>query len=298
MYSGRDSGVHQAFVFATGDNYTSGSERMRITSTSGNVGNTKVSGRLGRLVTNNPYIRLQGNSGTGSVYADVKLDTVNQLLVFNNPGTTGGTIGTNPMVLTLPATSGSGRLVLLHTHGYTTIDGVDVVAAFSSDNTAKRVNIGYSTSGDYGFINAVHTNVAWKNLILGGTTGYVGIGTTSPSDKLTLNSSGSGTGFKITGYQPENFINLNNILSTGNRTFRLISGITSVGYDGFSIFDTVSNATRFVIDNGGNVGIGTTSPGFTLGNGLEIEKSGTATLRATSGSGLLVLGRNLVFLVI
>ena len=32
MYSGRDSGLHQAFVFATGDNYTSGSERMRITS--------------------------------------------------------------------------------------------------------------------------------------------------------------------------------------------------------------------------------------------------------------------------
>ena len=31
IYSGRDAGAHQAFVFATGDNYTSGSERMRIT---------------------------------------------------------------------------------------------------------------------------------------------------------------------------------------------------------------------------------------------------------------------------
>ena len=37
LYSGRTSGAHQAFVFATGDNYTSGSERMRIGS-NGDVG--------------------------------------------------------------------------------------------------------------------------------------------------------------------------------------------------------------------------------------------------------------------
>ena len=109
----------------------------------------------------------------------------------------------------------------------------------------------------------------------------VGIGTESPSDKLTLNSSGSGTGFKITGYQPENFINLNNILSTGNRTFRLISGITSVGYDGFSIFDTVSNATRFVIDNTGNVGIVTTTPTYKLVVGGDVDySSGIGTTNA------------------
>ena len=115
---------------------TAGANRMVIES-GGNVGigttspgeklevngNTKVSGRLqvgaytssdssiisqsgdiqlrvgSTNITNNPYIRLQGNSGTGNVYADIKLDTVNQLLVFNDPGTTGGTIGTNPMVL-------------------------------------------------------------------------------------------------------------------------------------------------------------------------------------------------------
>ena len=89
---------------------------------------------------------------------------------------TGGNVGIGT---TSPATK-------LHIHGYTTIDGVDVVAAFSSDNTAKRVNIGYSTSGDYGFINAVHTGVAWKNLILGVSGGNVGIGTTSPAEKLQI----------------------------------------------------------------------------------------------------------------
>lgn len=106
-------------------------------------------------------------------------------------------------------------------------------------------------------------------------SGNLGIGTTSPSDKLTLNSSGSGTGFKITGYQAENFISLNNVLSTGNRTYRLIAGISSVGYEGFSVFDTVANDTRFVIHNTGNVGVNTSAD-----SGYKLDVNGT--IRSTS----------------
>ena len=47
-------------------------------------------------------------------------------------------------------------------------------------------------------------------------------------------------------------------------------------------FNNTTGTTRMIIGTGGNVGIGTTSPGFTNGGGLEIEQSGTATLRLQS----------------
>jgi len=117
------------------------------------------------------------------------------------------------------------------------------------------------------------------------TSGNVGIGTASPSDKLTLNSAGSGTGFKIIGYQAENFINLNNSLSTGNRTFRLLAGITSVGYQGFSIYDNVAAETRFVINNNGNVGIGvTTDAGYKLDVNGTLRTVNDAYFATSSGN--------------
>ena len=38
-------------------------------------------------------------------------------------------------------------------------------------------------------------------------------------------------------------------------------------------------------DSSGNVGIGTSSPAFALGSGLEVERAGIATLRLDNFSG-------------
>lgn len=60
-------------------------------------------------------------------------------------------------------------------------------------------------------------------------------------------------GVTIKGYQTNNFVNLNNILSTGNNSFSLVAGLNGVGYDGFSIYDNNNNISRFVIDINGNI---------------------------------------------
>lgn len=165
-------------------------------------------------------------------------------------------------------------------------------------NTNYGAALSYSRGGNYSWTTGIgptgglpfsYFGISEQGItprfVIAYTTGNVGIGTTSPSDKLTINSGGSGTGVKIIGYQAENFINLNNVLSTGNRTFRLIAGITSVGYDGFSIFDTQANDTRFVISNTGNVGIGTTNPVSKLhisNGGIQVDAAGTTYFSAGS----------------
>ena len=179
-------------------------------------------------------------------------------LLFKTGGTTERVRITNDgnvgIGTTAPATK-------LHIHGYTTIDGVDVVAAFSSDNTAKRVNIGYSTSGDYGFINAVHTGVAWKNLIFGVNGGNVGIGTTAPVDKLQIGDYTGSNSLSITSADGANYaeLKLREFNNNYGVTFKLDSNldILNILYHNNSSSGQSAMAISRV---SGNVGIGTTSP--------------------------------------
>jgi hypothetical protein len=55
------------------------------------------------------------------------------------------------------------------------------------DGTPAGVEIGYDTNNNYGFIQAVQTYVAWKNLAINPGGGNVGIGTTNPTEKLAVN---------------------------------------------------------------------------------------------------------------
>src|SRR6056300_1761071 len=82
--------------------------------------------------------------------------------------------------------------------------------------------------------------------------GNVGIGTTSPSEKLHV----TGT---ILSDQDEARIRFNSTSGTG-RAYDMIGG-----NDGkFYFYDRTATSFRYVIDSSGNVGIGTTSPGSML----------------------------------
>lgn len=61
------------------------------------------------------------------------------------------------------------------------------LAVANPSNSDKFVGIGYDNTGDYGFIHAIHRATAWKNLILQGFGGNVGIGTSSPAKVLDVN---------------------------------------------------------------------------------------------------------------
>jgi len=108
-------------------------------------------------------------------------------------------------------------------------------------------------------------------------TGSVGIGTTSPISKLTINVSGAaaGAGIVVNGtYKPAIAL-----IATGasGREYDLTSasGGSPIGAGNFAIYDRNGGGTRFVISPTGLVGIGTTSPAEKLEVSGNIKASGT-----------------------
>jgi len=97
------------------------------------------------------------------------------------------------------------------------------------------------------------------------TAGNVGIGTTSPDTKLEIEGI-----TRISSSTGNSYLELNDTRVGGSR-WQVLSGYPNAG--NFGLYDIAGVDYRFVIDNIGNVGIGTTSPradsftrGLTIGN--------------------------------
>ncbi len=98
----------------------------------------------------------------------------------------------------------------------------------------------------------------------------VGIGTTSPSQKLSV----EGGHFYITNSASDTGLFVVNT-STGGRRYIISStgNASSVGGGKLNFHDEIASASRMVIDSSGNVGVGTTSPVRKLdvnGDGLSV----------------------------
>ena len=61
------------------------------------------------------------------------------------------------------------------------------ISVRSPANSTNKLNIGYDTTAQYGFLEAVNEGTTWQNLALQPSGGFVGIGTTTPSVPLDVN---------------------------------------------------------------------------------------------------------------
>jgi hypothetical protein len=155
----------------------------------------------------------------------------------------------NQMVLTSGGNVGIGTTspsVKFHSYGGAlSVGDESSYSARFSNNSNKGVVIGYDSTNNKGHIGSINPAVAWTDLILNANGGNVGIGTTSPSEKLSIASTDE---------------YLLSWIRTGDSK-RWAFGADS---GGTFIANRTDSVLSFYVKNNGNVGIGTTSPAYAL----------------------------------
>jgi hypothetical protein len=227
-----------------------------------NAGSSNTSGTPRLTVKNG------GNVGIGTVSPDAKLTVATAAIPTGVDGANTATF-------------------------YTSADSfADVLIARGGVANPQELGLGINNASHYSELQATQGGVGVNTLVLNRQGGNVGIATTTPAAKLDVYNVGGAGGIMLTGNDPSNaYIGVENTLSVNSRAFRLVAGVTGAIEDSFSIYDASAAATRLVIDDSGNVGIGRNAPGAKLdinggiavstGSGLEGYVSGAGTF--TSG---------------
>jgi hypothetical protein len=283
-----------SLVFATSTNGwgTGGpSERMRITS-GGNVGigTTSPDSRFHVGPSNGSQIRFDF-VGSGDNYYDGVThyfrngNGASNIMTLLSGGSVG--IGTTSPVAKLQVVGASSQgIVNIRTSTNTTGDEIGIIFGGTTYDKARIVAYNENSGNAAGQLrfyiggSPATTDVTERMRIT--SDGNVGIGTTSPTNKLSVFSSGTEiANFYNSAYFAELYIQSN-----------ATNVITLAGGTGDAMSFETSGTERFRIASGGNVGIGTTSPGSLLhtytttaadnAGHIQYENANTGTGAATN----------------
>ena len=246
-------------------------------------------------ITSGSYIELSGDLPGYSANSYPVIKSGGSIYFANNGKYAGFLEGSNTYFGILD--SGQTTRVFLNTGGNSYFTGGNVgigtsqdatynnentygIAAAASTNNDYKTIIGYDYSNDIGVISAVRAGVAWKNLSLAPVGGVnVGIGTISPQTKLSVHGS------------------QNNTIAPANGVAKFVGGDAGVfvgtlagtpNYGSWLQAMRESDGLTFPLHlqpNGGNVGIGTSSPGYKLEVNGTSYFSGLAYFGQTSAGG-------------
>ena len=141
------------------------------------------------------------------------------------------------------ATSGSANLMLQANLNNTSQQAGNYIGSEAQSATAADITFGKLIGG-----SSVGVNATKSEFMRIDSSGLVGIGTSSPTTFLDIDSGSNSPVIRLTSS------------AAFQIPFKLAANIPGVSNSGFSIVDETANANRLVINSSGNVGIGTSSP--------------------------------------
>ena len=204
---------------------TGGVNRLRVTSAGDiGIGTTSPTQKL-EVSSANPTIKVTATSDNWSAFETQAGDTQSNYIFFRD------------------AAAERARITVLNSETFSISTGATPVERLRLSTTEAVFN---DTGADYDFRVESDTNT--HALFVQGSDGNVGIGTSSPGAKLHVNGDvrfGNGTALGVISYS-----------STDVYFANLVTGGALTWY--------TNGAERMRLDSAGNVGIGTSSPGYKL----------------------------------
>jgi hypothetical protein len=299
--SNSDSNGQPAFIVETGNNGTI-AERMRITS-GGNVG-IGITNPSAKFQVNGDVI-LGGSLNSSWAVSVDNLGTTNANGLYVNIGASSTgvpfSVYKNFSALFQIANSGAATFASNVTAGNgTTAVSLAINRGATGDGNGLRFQtagtnnwyVGSAATATNTNLEIYNHNTAATNLSINYSNGYIGMGTTDPGKRLELSednsSTTSTTGLKITNWNGTTNTRAGIVFQNYDNNGAAIWGRRTGSTAGNLIFGTNPGAgttaesaivERMRIDNGGNIGIGTTSPLSTL------HVNGTVRTVLTSGAG-------------
>jgi hypothetical protein len=133
------------------------------------------------------------------------------------------------------------------------------------DSSPSGVAIGYNTSSNYGFIDAIQTGVTSRPLVLNASGAFVGVGTITPQYKLHVRgNAGDDVPLVVDSLTSIAYLALRN--NAGDNSIATLASTLYIGGGAVAGDIHFRNGwpTNMILTAAGNLGIGTTAPGARL----------------------------------